>query len=284
MACRFEGRIVNPLPRRPRGVHHDAMGTWTSTPVGSPVDPLRLAQRLAAGCTALRGLSLRASFVGERLRVWPPETAVAVLDACRALADAGDSAAADTLMAASSALSAPTAPALRRRLSVTAIESGREELATMLRTWPPWRPSASNLPHGPELERGRPLTLGERKSLARRADRRMLRRVLLDPHPSVLDVVLRHPALTEADVVALAARRPARPELLARIFAAPRWLARHRVRVALLRNPWCPLDVALQLVPHVRRPELLAAGAARELDPTLRRACLRAARTAREAH
>ena len=66
----------------------------------------------------------------------------------------------------------------------------------------------------PDYGRGRPLTLGERKSLARRPDRAMLDRLLHDPHPDVIRRLLRNPRLTEDDVVRLAARRPGRPEVL----------------------------------------------------------------------
>ncbi len=247
------------------------------------LDPLRLARRLSAGCGALRGLALRAAFVRERLRVWPVGTSVVVLDTCRALADAGDPAFVDTLMAISCALAPQEASGLRRRLTEAAQQRGMQEVAAWLRRWPPWRDDTTSR-RLPSLDGNRPLTLGERKALARRADRRTLRRALLDPHPSVVEQALRHPALTEADVVSLAARRPVPPEVLGRIFASPRWLSSHRVRLTLLRNPWCPLEIALQIVPHLRRHELRDAAASQELDPSLRAACARAARRGRDMH
>ena len=77
----------------------------------------------------------------------------------------------------------------------------------------------------PDYGRGRPLTLGERKSLARKPDRRMFDRVLRDPHPDVIALLLQNPRLTETDVVRLCSRRPGVAEVLSRVFAS-RWSLR----------------------------------------------------------
>lgn len=112
---------------------------------------------------------------------------------------------------------------------------------------------------------GRPLTLGERKSLARRPQRAMLDRALRDPHPDVIRELLQNPRLTEDDVVRLCASRHATAAALVRVFLAPRWASHERVRFAMASNRRCPLYLAEALLP------LLGQQSLRELaqDPSL---------------
>lgn len=103
---------------------------------------------------------------------------------------------------------------------------------------------------------GRALTLGERKSLARRPDRALLDRALRDGHPAVVAQLLVNPRLTEADVARMCASPRAQAGALRQVFAAPRWVVRSRVRYALASNPNAPIDVAMALVPMLARDEL----------------------------
>ncbi|MBL8684239.1 MAG: hypothetical protein JNK05_34010 [Myxococcales bacterium] len=103
---------------------------------------------------------------------------------------------------------------------------------------------------------GRPLTLGERKTLARKPDRRLLEKALRDVHPDVVAEVLVNPRLTEADVARLCAAPHARPEVLARVLASPRWASRIRVRRAIALNPATPAPLALALVAMLDRQDL----------------------------
>ena len=87
------------------------------------------------------------------------------------------------------------------------------------------RPPEPAPPHG-----ARPLTLGERKSLARRPSRRALDALMRDPHPAVIRAVLDSPRLTEDDVVRMAARRPGSAAALTEIARHAKWMLRPRVR------------------------------------------------------
>lgn len=127
----------------------------------------------------------------------------------------------------------------------------------------------------PDFGKGRTVTLGERKSLARRNDRELIARCLRDPHPHVIRILLGNPGLTETDVVRLCARRPASTEVLREVFRSPRWVIRYRVKVALALNPYAPLDVALQLAPHLQAQDLRRLVSAEDLHPELREACRR---------
>jgi hypothetical protein len=118
----------------------------------------------------------------------------------------------------------------------------------------------------------RPLSLGERKSLARRRDRILLARVLRDPHPEVIRVLLDNPALVEADVVRLCARRPIDAEILTRVFQHRRWILRPSVRRTLALNPCTPEQLTLQLLPHLTSADLRDVGASLQLPERVRRA------------
>lgn len=126
----------------------------------------------------------------------------------------------------------------------------------------------------PDYGRGRPLTLGERKSLARRPDRAMTERLLRDPHPDVIRQLLLNPKVIEDDVLSLAARRPCRPDVLVQIARSPRWAHRPRIRVALVLNPDTPLDVAAPLVGLLVRQELRLVATSTTVAPALRALCL----------
>jgi hypothetical protein len=108
----------------------------------------------------------------------------------------------------------------------------------------------------PDYGTGRELTVGERRSLARRPTRQQLEKLLRDPHPLVLSQLFACPKLTEADVVRIATRRPAHPEALRALTRSVRWMSRRRVRLSLLLNPSCPLYVSVPLVHTLVRDEL----------------------------
>lgn len=112
-------------------------------------------------------------------------------------------------------------------------------------------------PERPLRPRGRALTLGERKALARGTRRDVLVPLLRDPHPDVVEILLGNPHLTERDVVTIAALRPAVPASLALVAAHPRWSARYGVKRAVVRNPYTPVHVAVRLATTLRRGDLV---------------------------
>lgn len=127
----------------------------------------------------------------------------------------------------------------------------------------------------PDFGKGRAVTLGERKSLARSRDRALIARVLRDPHPHVIRILLGNPAMTEADIVRLCASRPVLADVLREVFRSPKWIVRYQVKIALLLNPHTPLDIALQLAPHMTAQDLRRVGAATDLSAELQEACRR---------
>jgi hypothetical protein len=97
-----------------------------------------------------------------------------------------------------------------------------------------------------------------------------LARLAVASDPSVVRNVLVNPRTTEALVVRIAARRPARPEPLTEIWKSPKWSVNAAVRRSLVFNPYLPPQVASKIVPLLAVPDLELLHAAASLHPLLR--------------
>jgi hypothetical protein len=140
--------------------------------------------------------------------------------------------------------------------------------------------SAASVDAPPDPERWLPgarrtLTLGARKSLARGGRREMVAQLLGDPDAQVIRALLDNPRLVEKDVVAIAARRPNRADVLRELFVS-RWRARYHVKRALVMNPWTPSEIAVRLVPSLVEADRRLVAADPNLAPAVRTAASRA--------
>lgn len=115
---------------------------------------------------------------------------------------------------------------------------------------------------------GSPLSLGERRALARRPSRAALDRLLRDPHPMVVRLVLQNPRITEEDVVHMAARRPAVPDVVMEI--GKLWSRYARVRRALALNPGSPPAVSVPMLSLMIRSELVDVTRAADIPAVVR--------------
>jgi hypothetical protein len=106
---------------------------------------------------------------------------------------------------------------------------------------PPVGPEQPTRPGGPAIP------LGQRKALARDRRRDLLTLLLRDPDVGVVRNLLGNPRLIERDVVAMAARRPVRADVLRQI-AESRWISRYHVKRAIVLNPHAPRELALRLL------------------------------------
>ncbi|MFW5920330.1 MAG: hypothetical protein ACOCUS_00720 [Polyangiales bacterium] len=235
------------------------------------------ASLLARRVRRLSDPQMRVAYVRHELAQLQPADVADLITVIAGGAKARDEAAATLMLTISIALADPQAQALRRRVVAAAARRGLHDVARLLddRRAGGADPEAEDNHPVPDFGRGRPLTLGERKSLARRNDRNLIARVLRDPHPDVIGILLGNPSVTEDDVVRLCARRPVPPEVLRQVFRSPRWVLRYRVRRALVRNPHCPLDVALQLTAHLNAQDAREVANSPELADEVRRACRR---------
>jgi len=90
------------------------------------------------------------------------------------------------------------------------------------------------------------ISLGRRRSLAKGSDKDLLEHLAHDCDPTVIANLLLNPRVTEKHVVRIAARRPSAASSLFAVHECLRWSRNPRVRVALARNPYTPVDVAIQ--------------------------------------
>jgi hypothetical protein len=231
------------------------------------MDARLVAETMVRVTRSLGHASLRVSYVSGVLASTPIADLARALDLLCARAEQAEEPAREVLLSIVDALSAPEAQDVAQRLREEAAGESLLSLERLVRQ--PLAPRTTLLPdldpkdeRVPDYGAGRTLTLGERKSLARRPDRNLLERLLLDPNPDVIARLLKNPRLTEDDVVRLSARRPGRPDVLAAIARDPKWLHRARVRLTLALNPDTPGTLAAPIVGLLIRQELrLVAGA-----------------------
>ncbi len=115
---------------------------------------------------------------------------------------------------------------------------------------------------------GRQLTLGQRRALARKPSRAQLDRLLDDPHPMVVRILLANPRITEDDIVRMAARRPMRADIAVEIGTA--CTRSRRVRLTLVQNPGAPHAVSVPLLSLLSRPSLKQEARASNLPAVVR--------------
>jgi hypothetical protein len=248
-----------------------------------PPQAAELAERsrgLVKAVLSLGDAGLRAAYMASVVRAWDTSELAGVLDAVCERAEQADAAPREALIAVVDALNVSGMDEVVQRLREEA--SGRSLLALERLIRSPLRAAkAASLPPAggrqagvPDDGKGRPLTLGERKSLARRPDRDTMERLLADPHPDVIHRLLRNPRVTEDDVVRLAAKRPGRSDVLAEIARSTNWCHRPRVRMSLVMNPATPEEIAGRIVGLLLRTELQLVVGSPNVPAPVRAVCL----------
>jgi hypothetical protein len=218
-------------------------------------------------------LDMRVGLICERLESAQAYDALGLLDEAHRQAALGDPDAQLVFLAVGWALFDPRVQSMRAELGAEARRLELHHVADFVT--PPIDDDGLEASERriPDFGRGRPLSLGERKSLARTHDRSLIQRVVRDPHPDVIRILLDNPSLTEEDVVRVCAHRPNDPAVLQTVYRHRRWVVRYRPRNAILRNPDTQLDTALLLAPLLRKSELKEAATSSELAAPLRLSC-----------
>ncbi len=149
------------------------------------------------------------------------------------------------------------------RLTLQLAARHEEALKPLFSNGAPVRVAEADELPPPPLKSDRDITLGERRSWARRPDRDLLARLVLDPDPMVIRNLLHNPRLIEQDVLRIVSRRPIGEDVLAEVFHHHSWGQRPAVQLALVLNPYTPVLMAAGLV------ALLDVGQVRDLvdDP-----------------
>lgn len=231
----------------------------------APDSPFDLAHPL----TALSELGLRVSWLVDWFSRAPSRTAAWALDDALGRAVAGDPRAREAVLPIALFLARSHESARMDDLRAEADDLRLLSLARVLEKGPatPDVELEIRIPkYGP-----RELSLGERRSLARRPSRLQIERLILDPDPGVLTQLLQSAALREEDVLLIAARRPALPSSVETLVQSNRWMARSRIRNALVLNPYSPHGLVLPLIISLTRDELALVASSMSVSPGLRR-------------
>jgi hypothetical protein len=231
-----------------------------------------LVRRWRRALRALEG-GLRVAYLSSEMEGLPVADVADALDRICSAAEQAEPYAREALVSVIDLLASLDRQTLSQELREEAAGRSLLALARLLRrpthsARPP--PSEPNEARIPDYGTGRPLTLGERKALARRPTRAAMEKLFADPHPMVIRTLLANPKVVEADVVRLAARRPNRSDILAEIARSPRWAHRVRVRMSLVLNPDSPLELSIPLLALLVRAELRLVKEAEYLAPVVR--------------
>src|SRR5262245_61802411 len=195
-------------------------------------------ERLKRLLLSLPEIELRVGWLSGELLHWPLASAAHLLNALCEESERADPDAREALLAVSIYFAGLGQHELIDKLREQAQEQHLLGLERLVRRAPPpvlGERRTEELPV-PDYGTGRELTLGERRALARRPNRRAFDKLLADPHPLVIRQLLRNPKLTEDDVVRMVARRPTRTAVIQEVAQSQRWLSRSRVRLAIILN------------------------------------------------
>ncbi|HVW26187.1 MAG TPA: hypothetical protein VHC69_12510 [Polyangiaceae bacterium] len=201
---------------------------------------------------------LRLGFLESELQGLGTAASADLLNEIMEQNEAADPAAREALLTIALMLVRPDNREVVEGLRREATERNLWSLERLTRPAPPpsiHAPSVEEL-RVPDYGTGRELSLGERKSLARRPDRRAFEKLCLDPHPLVIRQLLENPKMVEEDAIRIATLRPARPAALRELVQSHRWLSRPRVRMAILLNPGSPCELTMPLLGLCTREEL----------------------------
>jgi hypothetical protein len=235
---------------------------------------------LVVATLSLGDATLRAAYVASVVRDWEVTVLAHALDEVCGRAEQAETSAREVMLAIVDALNTLGMDEVVQKLREEA--EGRSLLALERLVRHPTRVGRGVAAATDKMTRhnvlsdgrGRALTLGERKALARRPDRDTMQRLVADPHPDVIHRLLCNPRVLEGDVVRMAARRPGRSDVLAEIARSTRWVHRPRVRMALILNPATPPEIALRIAGLLLRPELEMVAHSPHVPAAVRALCM----------
>ena len=159
---------------------------------------------------------------------------------------------------------------IQRRLLPSAVVQNASVVLELIIQRGPLKAVEANSVRVPKILPDRDLTLGERRTLARSADRNVLTRLLTDPDPGVIAILLRNPKVLERDVLRIASGQPNLAAVLSEVFVNDRWCRRRNVQLALLQNPYTPRDLSRNLLELMDETGLREVLQARSIDSTIR--------------
>lgn len=114
------------------------------------------------------------------------------------------------------------------------------------------------------------LSTGEKVVVAREAGQGLIPRLLEETEPQVVAAVLENPRLTEPLLARLLTNPVASRAILRLVAEDRKWGALYGTRLALCRNPATPHDLAVSLLPGLRKPDRRSIAADPRVSPEVR--------------
>jgi hypothetical protein len=116
------------------------------------------------------------------------------------------------------------------------------------------------------------VTLGEKIALAKRSSGRILAALIAEGNTRLFEPALRNARLTESQILKLLANDRLPERVVVSIASHPRWEALPNVRLALLRHPQIPLEMAVEALAHLTISDLNVLMGVKTISAKLRKA------------
>lgn len=114
------------------------------------------------------------------------------------------------------------------------------------------------------------LPLGIKRSFAKKMDRILIRRMLLEKDPYVIKHLLSNPMITEKDVLKIASVRPTRDEVIRVIYTFDKWINLYSIKEAIVKNPYSPFRLSLLMLFFMQKKELKTINSDSTIHPVIR--------------
>mgnify|MGYP001153412448 CR=1 FL=1 len=114
------------------------------------------------------------------------------------------------------------------------------------------------------------IPLGVKRSLAKKMDILLLRRMVFEKDPIVIKHLLSNPLITEKDVLKISSIRPTTHGVIKTIYSSDKWINYYAVKEAIIKNPYTPFRIALVLLFYMQKQELESIKKDETLHPEIR--------------
>jgi len=114
------------------------------------------------------------------------------------------------------------------------------------------------------------LPLGVKRSLAKKLDVFILRRMIFEKDPIVIKHLLANPLVCEKDVLKISSIRPTTQAVIKTIYESNKWINYYSVKESIIKNPYTPFRIALILMFYMKKQELESISKDETLHPELR--------------
>ena len=119
------------------------------------------------------------------------------------------------------------------------------------------------------------MSVKEKMILAPKADRIERAALLRDLNPSVARLLIRNPRITESDIVRIAKDVSAPADVLKEIVKNRKWISNADIKIAVVRNPRTPTQLALKQMGFLSTNELSSLAKSQHVRDTVKREALK---------